>query len=62
MLILSRKVKERIILGNGEITFTIVEMGGSQVKVGIDAPKDIPVHREEIFNLIKEKGEIKDDK
>lgn len=53
MLILTRKRKECIVCGkNGEIKFFIVEINKNQVRIGIEAPKDIPVHREEVFNRI----------
>ena len=53
MLIFTRKVKECIVCGeNGEIKFFIVEINKNQVRIGIEASKDIPVHREEIFNKI----------
>jgi carbon storage regulator len=56
MLILSRRVKETIRIGDN-ISVTILQIGGGQVRVGITAPKGIPVHREEVYNLIREKGE-----
>jgi carbon storage regulator len=52
MLILTRKVGERVMIGN-EVTFTIVGVTGNQVRVGINAPKAIPVHREEIYKRIR---------
>ncbi len=49
MLILSRKQNERLLIGNdGEIKITVVEVRGGKVRIGIEAPKDIPIHREEI--------------
>ena len=51
MLILSRKINEKICIGNN-ITLTIMEVRGDQVKVGIDAPKDVKVFRQEVFNAI----------
>jgi carbon storage regulator len=57
MLVLSRLVNERIVIGDGLITFTIVDIRGDKVRVGIDAPKDISVHRQEVYDAIKrEKG------
>jgi len=53
MLILTRKIDEKIII-NDNITITLVEINGKQVKLGIEAPKNIGVDREEIFN--KKKG------
>lgn len=55
MLILTRRIGETLIIGNdGEITATILGVRGNQVRIGISAPKDVPVHREEIFRRIKE--------
>lgn len=47
MLVLSRKPNESIVIG-GEITVTILEIRGDQVRIGIDAPRSVTVHREEI--------------
>ena len=50
MLVLTRKPQESIILGlDGKIKFTILGVKGNQVRIGIEAPKDIDVHREEIY-------------
>ena len=51
MLILSRKVSESLILGD-EITVTVLAIKGNQVRIGIDAPRDVAVHREEIYKRI----------
>lgn len=53
MLALSRKSNESIIIGNN-IEITILEVKGEQVKIGIKAPKSIPVYREEVYQQIKE--------
>ena len=53
MLALSRKANESIIIGN-DIEVTILEVKGEQVKVGIKAPKSVPVYREEVYQQIKE--------
>ena len=53
MLILTRRVGETIIIGGEEVTFTVLGVQGSQVRVGIKAPKDVAVHREEIYERIK---------
>ena len=53
MLVLTRSVGERLIIGDGEITLTILDVRGNQVRIGIDAPKDIAVHREEIYLRIQ---------
>lgn len=60
MLVLTRSVGERLIIGDGEITLTILDVRGNQVRLGIDAPKDIPVHREEIFLRIRAESKEKE--
>ncbi|MBO4439999.1 MAG: carbon storage regulator CsrA [Spirochaetaceae bacterium] len=52
MLILTRKTNEKIRIGN-DITITIIEVRGDQVKVGVEAPKDVKVFRQEVFNAIQ---------
>jgi len=51
MLILSRKLDEKIIINNN-IEIMVVEIEPGRVKLGINAPKEIPVHREEIYKVI----------
>ncbi len=53
MLILTRKLGERINVGD-DIVITLVEIKGTQVKLGIDAPKSIAIHRHEIYEKIRE--------
>lgn len=53
MLALSRKTSESIVVGN-DIEITILEIKGDQVKIGIDAPKSIPIYRKEIYIQIQE--------
>jgi carbon storage regulator len=53
MLILTRKLGERINIGD-DIVITLVEIKGTQVKLGIDAPKSIAIHRHEIYERIRE--------
>jgi carbon storage regulator (csrA) len=53
MLALSRKINESIMIGN-DVEITILEVKGDQVKVGISAPKSVPVYRKEIYLQIKE--------
>lgn len=55
MLVLSRKSNESIIINNN-ITVTVVEIRGDKVRLGIVAPKDIPVHRQEVYDLIHGEG------
>lgn len=52
MLILSRKTDEKIKIGS-DITLTIIEVRGDQVKIGVEAPKNVKVFRQEIFNAIQ---------
>jgi carbon storage regulator len=59
MLVLTRKPGQAIIIGDGEdkITINFLGMMGEQVKIGVDAPKYISVHREEIYNRILQERE-----
>lgn len=58
MLVLSRKKDERIILGDYEITIMVIDIRGDKVRLGIEAPKDMSIHREEIYEIIqKERAE-----
>ena len=52
MLVLSRKKNESIVI-NDNITIVVVEVRGDNVRIGIEAPKDIPVHRKEVYNAIR---------
>ena len=52
MLILSRKPNESLVIGD-EVTITVLSIKGKQVRLGIDAPKDVSVHREEIYQMIR---------
>lgn len=52
MLILSRKINEKIKIGDN-ITLSIIEIKADQVKIGIDAPKEVKVFRQEVFNAIQ---------
>ena len=54
MLVLSRKKNESIVINN-EITITIIEVRGDKVRVGVEAPRDVPVHRKEIYDIIANK-------
>jgi carbon storage regulator len=55
MLVLSRKKNESIIINN-DITVTVVEIRGDKVRLGIVAPKEVPVHRQEVFEAIHGKA------
>ena len=52
MLILSRKINEKIMIGD-DISVSIIEIRGDQVRIGVDAPKSIKVFRQEVFDAIK---------
>jgi carbon storage regulator len=56
MLILTRRVGETVVIGN-DVTVTILGVKGNQVRVGINAPKTVAVHREEIYERIKREQE-----
>ncbi len=52
MLVLSRKVNQRIII-NDNITIVVVDIRGDKVRLGIEAPKEVTVHRKEVYDAIK---------
>jgi carbon storage regulator len=52
MLILSRKVNEKIMIGD-DISISIIEVRGDQVRLGVDAPRTVKVFRQEVFDAIK---------
>jgi carbon storage regulator len=52
MLILTRRVGETVMIGN-EVTVTVLGVKGNQVRIGVNAPKNVSVHREEIYERIK---------
>jgi len=56
MLVLSRYTDESIHIGNN-IVITVVEIRGDRVRIGIEAPKDITVHRQEIYEVIRKEAE-----
>ena len=59
MLILTRRVGETVMIGN-DVTVTVLGVKGNQVRIGVNAPRDVAVHREEIYERIKreEQGEV----
>ncbi len=58
MLILTRRVGETLVIGD-DISITVLGVKGNQVRIGIDAPKSISVHRQEIYERIKHEEEMK---
>ena len=56
MLVLTRKAGESIVIGN-QVRITVLEMQGRQIRLGIEAPTEIPVHRGEVYERIKEENE-----
>ena len=55
MLILTRRVGETLMIGD-EVTVTVLGVKGNQVRIGVNAPKDVAVHREEIYDRIRKEG------
>lgn len=63
MLVLSRKKLESIVI-NDDITIVVVEIRGDKVRLGVEAPKNVPVHRREVFDALRRNeavGQKKDD-
>lgn len=56
MLILTRRVGESVMVGD-DITITVLDVKGNQVRIGVNAPKDVAVHREEIYERIRQEKE-----
>ncbi len=57
MLILARKVNERIIIGD-DIEISVVEIKGDQVKLGVNAPRDVKVYRHEVYESIQRENRL----
>ena len=60
MLILTRRVGETLMIGD-DVAVTVLGVKGNQVRIGVKAPKDVTVHREEIYERIRGEGESEDD-
>lgn len=61
MLILTRRVGESLMIGD-EVNVTVLGIKGNQVRIGVNAPKEVAVHREEIYQRIQEENESSDGK
>ncbi|MDP6181430.1 MAG: carbon storage regulator CsrA [SAR86 cluster bacterium] len=55
MLVLSRKAEESMFIGD-DIKITVLDIRGGQVRIGITAPQDIKIHREEVYDRINQEG------
>ena len=60
MLVLSRKKNESIVINN-DITVVVVEIRGDKVRLGVEAPKEVPVHRREVYEAIKRSKQSKEE-
>lgn len=60
MLVLSRKKNESIVI-NDDITIVVVEIRGDKVRLGVEAPKEVPVHRNEVYEAIRRNQQVPSD-
>ena len=60
MLVLSRKKNESIVINN-DITVVVVEIRGDKVRLGVESPKEVPVHRREVYEAIKRSEQSKEE-
>ena len=58
MLVLERKIDERLMIGD-DIVITVVAIKGEKVRIGIDAPKELSVHRQEVYDAIRREAKAK---
>lgn len=59
MLVLTRKVDESIVIGDS-IVVTVLAIEGEQIKIGIDAPRDVPILRQEVFDAVQDQAKIQE--
>lgn len=60
MLVLSRKKDEKIVIGD-QITLMVIDIRGDKVRLGIEAPKDVAVHRQEVYKAIQKEMEMENE-
>lgn len=58
MLVLSRKRDEKVLIGGGLVTVTVVEIRGDKVRLGFDGPREMPIHREEVQRQVDAKASL----
>jgi carbon storage regulator len=56
MLIITRRAGERLVLGD-DIRIEVIEVAGNTVRLGVDAPREVPVYREELWEAVKQENE-----
>lgn len=61
MLVLTRSVGERLFIQDGLVKIQVLEVKGNQVRIGIEAPKEIAIHREEVFDRINKENAKKEE-